>query len=145
MKTALSQNMRRYNYLMSETGAVYHAASVKLGISDSVLQILYAVCDSGDGCIPVDICRLTGLTKQTVNSSLRNLERDGIIGFIAVNAKSKKVVLTEKGVLLSESTVAKIIKAENDVFDSWSDEEVRQYLSLTERYLVALKEKVKAL
>ncbi|MPN00815.1 hypothetical protein SDC9_148013 [bioreactor metagenome] len=54
-------------------------------------------------------------------------------------------MLTEKGVLLSESTVAKIIKAENDVFDSWSDEEVRQYLSLTERYLVALKEKVKAL
>lgn len=145
MKTTVSQNIKRFNHLTGEIGAVYHTASLKLGLSDSIMQILYTICDIGESCLLTDICRLTGMTKQTVNSSIRNLERDGIVCLEAVNSKSKKVLLTEKGAIFAEKTAVKIIKAENEIFDSWSDEEVKQYLLLTEKYLVALNEKIESL
>jgi len=137
--------MKRFNYLIGETGAVYHAASLKLGLSDSVMQILYTICDFDGSCLLSDICRLTGIAKQTVNSAIRNLERDGIVCLKAADARSKMVLLTEKGSAYAEDTVARIIKAENEIFESWSEEEVSQYLLLTERYMNALIEKTEAL
>ena len=145
MKTIVSQNMRRFNHLTGEIGAVYHAAALKLGLTDSVMQILYTIYDSGESCMLSDICRLTGMAKQTVNSAIRKLEREGIICLEAVNSKAKKVLLTGRGLVYTENTVAKIIKAENEIFDSWSRDEVDQYLLLTERYRNSLIEKTEAL
>jgi DNA-binding MarR family transcriptional regulator len=145
MKATVSQSMKRFNHLTGEIGAVYHMASLRLGLSDSVMQILYTICDSGESCLLRDICRLTGLTKQTVNSAIRNLERDGIVCLEAVNSKSKRVKLTQQGMYMVDKTTVRLINAENEIFDSWSDEDVKQYLFLTERYLNALKEKVEAL
>jgi DNA-binding MarR family transcriptional regulator len=145
MKTATSQSMKRFNHLTGEIGAVYHAASLRLGLSDSVMQILYTICDFGDSCLLSEICRLTGLPKQTVNSAIRKLERGGIVTLEAAGAKSKRVRLTGQGLAYTERTVDKIIKVENEIFDSWSKEEVNSYLLLTERYLNALTEKTEAL
>ena len=145
MKTTVSGSMNRFNHLTSEIDAVYHTASWKLGLSDSVSQILYTLCELGGSCLLTDIRHLTGLSKQTVNSAIRGLERDGMIRLEPVDAKSKKVMLTKQGVLFAGQTVGKLIEAENEIFDSWSDAEIRQYLTLTERYLHALAEKTEAL
>ena len=144
MKTAVSQTMKRFNHLTGEISAVYHAASWKLGLADSVSQILYTLSECGDSCLLTDVCRLTGLSKQTVNSAIRNLERDGIVRLEPVNAKSKRVSLTREGALFAEKTVGKIIRAENEIFDSWKSEEISTYLALTERFLNALAEKTEA-
>ena len=42
-----SKELRRLNYLMGETNAAYHEAALRLGLSDSAMRILYAVCDRG--------------------------------------------------------------------------------------------------
>ena len=145
MSITVSKNMKRFNHLIGEIGAAYHAASLKLGVSDSVMQILYTIYDVGESCLLTDICRLTGLTKQTVNSAIRNLEKEGTVCLIPVNSKSKKVALTAKGILLASQTVAKLVKAENAILDAWSEEDVARYLMLTKRYLDALNEKVEGL
>ena len=36
--------MKRLYDLICETDAAYHEASVRLGIADSVMQILYTIC-----------------------------------------------------------------------------------------------------
>ena len=47
-KTMIKSNseMIRFNNLNSEIFALYHEASVKLGLSDSAMQIFYTVCSS---------------------------------------------------------------------------------------------------
>ena len=145
MSITVSKNMKRFNHLIGEINAAYHMASLKLGVSDSVMQILYTIYDVGESCLLTDICRLTGMTKQTVNSAIRNMEKDGTVCLIPVNSKSKKVALTAKGILLASQTVAKLVKAENAILDAWSEENVARYLALTKRYLDALKEKVEGL
>ena len=70
MDDNVTQFNRRINYLIEETDAVYHEIAVRLGLSDSVMLILYALEDAG-GQIPLTtIYRQTGASKQTVNSAL---------------------------------------------------------------------------
>ena len=65
------KTLKRMNHLISEINAAYHDASLRLGISDSVCQILYTICNVGDRCLLSEICAQTGLSKQTINSALR--------------------------------------------------------------------------
>lgn len=145
MKMNSSKEMNRYNQLHGEIEATYHAASLKLGISDSISKILYAICSVGDSLLLNDICRNTGLSKQTVNSAIRNLESDGTVYLEAVDGKSKRVCLTEKGKRIAANTAFRLIKIENDIFDSWTNNEVQMYLELTERFWMSLKKKVEQL
>ena len=137
--------MRRYNHLVGEIDGVYHEMSLKLGLSDSAMIVLYTICDSGSSCPLRDICLRSGLSKQTVNSALRKLEAEGVVYLEPVSARSKSVCLTEAGQALAAETAGKIIRIENDIFDSWPQADVEQYLELTERFLLALREKAEQL
>lgn len=79
MNPYISKEMKRYNHLMSEIEAAYHQMSLKLGISDSAMIILYTICDTGDCCLLQDICRRSGISKQTINSAIRKLEAENDI------------------------------------------------------------------
>ena len=43
----LSKKLKRYNYLVGEIDATYHELSTKFGLSDSMMRILYTICDNG--------------------------------------------------------------------------------------------------
>ena len=138
-KSSLS-SLKRYNHLVGEIDAVYHEASLKLGMSDSVSKILYTICNVGSSCLLHDICKQTGLSKQTVYSAIRNLEAKEMVTLELVGGKSKKVCLTEKGEIFAQKTARRIIDMENSILSSWPKEDVQTYLELTERFLVDLKE-----
>lgn len=141
----LSQNMKRCNHLHGEIEAVYHDAALKFGLTDSTQLILYTICYLGDNCPLSDVVRMTGISKQTVNSAIRNMEKQDLICLTSATPKTKNIVLTEKGNELSERTVIRLMRAEDDIFASWSDEDMKKYLELNERFLEDLKEKVSRL
>ena len=145
MKGYTTAEMKRFNYLISETNAAYHEAAQKLGLSDSTVQVLYTICNNGEGCQIGDICRLSGISKQTINSALRKLEAEGIVYLEASGRRKKRVCLTEQGRKLAEETVVKLIEIENGILDSWSRQELEQYLELTRRYLDSFRAKVREL
>lgn len=138
-KSSLS-SLKRYNHLVGEIDAVYHEASLKLGMSDSVSKILYTICNVGSSCLLHDICKQTGLSKQTVHSAIRNLEAKEMVTLELVGGKLKKVCLTEKGEIFAQKTARRIIDMENSILSSWPKEDVQTYLELTERFLMDLKE-----
>ena len=41
----------QYTYISGEINALYHEAAVKAGISDSVQNILYVICEKGNECL----------------------------------------------------------------------------------------------
>ncbi len=137
--------IRRFNYLLGELDAVYHDLSFRLGMSDSVSKILYTICDAGTSCPIHLICLQTGLSKQTVNSALRKLEREGLVYLQAADARSKTVCLTQKGDRFCDGTARKILGMENQILDAWSQEEIQQYLEMTERFLTELRERAKSM
>lgn len=145
MNIKISESLKHFNYLQSELDAVYHEASLNLGMSDSSMIILYTLCNEGGSCLLNDICILTCLSKQTINSAIRKLEAEDILYLKASDGKRKLVCLTEKGKQLSEKTVAKIIDIENRIFDSWSSEAKQQYFGAIQNYVAAFKEELKNL
>ena len=142
MSMHVASELKRFNYLLGELQAAYHDASVKLGISDSVSNILYTICDAGGKCPIHAICRQTGLSKQTVNSALRKLENDGVVYLEAADKKTKNVCLTDAGKQFADRTAMRIIEMENEILQSWDRQDVKNYLSLTEKFLRDLQEKV---
>lgn len=145
METIASKNLKRYNQFISEINSVYHEISYKLKISDSAMMILYTICNYGKKCPLKTICYESGLTKQTINSALRNLEKEDVIYLENSDLKRKMVFLTDKGEELTKKTALKLQMLENEIFDSWTEDDVNKYLELTERFLNDLKKKANAL
>ena len=143
MKAYSSKDMKRFNHLLGEIEAVYHEMALKFGQSDSVMNILYTICDYGESCPLKEICRRSGISKQTINSGLRKLETEGIVYLEQAGARGKNVCFTEKGKALARDTAIRVIEAENGILASWPKEDVEKYLELTERFLIAIKEKAK--
>lgn len=139
MSIRSSKELERYNYLLGETDAAYHEMHLRLGMSDSAMNILYAICDRGDSCLLRDICHNFGICRQTINSALRKLEAEGIVYLEQEGKKNKRVCLTERGKQVADRTARRIIGIENDIFSSWDKEDVEKYLELTERYLQDFK------
>ena len=57
-----------YN-LLSQVNSVYHDAALKLGLTDSELDILYSLNEHGSGCNQSIFYKETGTTKSTINSA----------------------------------------------------------------------------
>lgn len=143
MAEETSDRMRRFNYLISETNAAYHSASVKLGLSESTSAILYTLCNYNGRCLLGDIIKLSGMSKQTVNSALRRLEAENAVTLETESGRRKAVRLTEKGRTLTENTVARLMRIEDEIFAGWSREDLEAYFGFEKRYLDEFIERTK--
>ncbi len=145
MENKVGEVMKRFNYLSNEIENAYHEAALKCGLSDSAMIILYTICNNGEECLLSDVTQLSGISKQTINSSIRRLEEDDVVYLETLGRRKKKICLTDKGRVLVNDTVFKIIRIENEIFDSWTTEEQKLYIELTQRYLSDFKERIKHL
>lgn len=145
MPDPIRQKNKRLQLLFSETDAVYHEATLKFGLTDSSMIVLYTICLFDGSCPLGDITALSGLPKQTVNSALRRLEGDGVLYLEAAGGRKKRVCLTEKGQGLCRDTALRLMRLEDEIYASWPPEDLEKYLSLTQRFLSGLREKVQKL
>lgn len=136
----MCDDLKRLNHLLGEIDGTYHDISLKLGLSDSVSKVLYTLALHGNRCPLRLLSRQTGLSKQTVHSAIRMLERQGLARLEPADGKNKDVQLTKAGAAYAEQTAARIITMENRILERWTPQEARQYLDLTEKFLHDLQE-----
>lgn len=139
------EKLQRINSLISETDNQYHQASLKIGLSDSASHILYSLYMGNGSCLLRQLYKDTGISKQTVNSALRKLEKEEIVILKQERGKAKIVFLTEKGKRKADGTVSKIVEAELGAFQSWSEDEIDAYITLTKKYMETLRDQVNKL
>ncbi len=135
-------DLRKYNYLMSEIGELYHEAAFKTGLSDSVQQILYVVYSENYRCLQSEIYKQSGVSRQTINSAVRRLEQDGIVRLEKGVGRNTIVCLTDEGIRFAKEKIEPLYRIEQEIFAEWSLEEMALYLSLIERFRDGLKEKL---
>lgn len=135
----------QYTYLAGEINALYHEAAVKTGISDSVQNILYVLCEKGGKCLQSEISRLTGISRQTINSAIRKLEKEEIVYLEQGKGRNTILRLTEKGQKFSLEKIYPLHEIENKIWSEWTLEEQQQYLALTKKYRDGLKKYMEAL
>ncbi len=142
MFDTLYDRIFRINCLTEDIDSLYHQAALKLGVSDSVLFILYMTLIHGERCFLNNIYKLSGISKQTINSAIRKLENEEIVYLEKHNGKSKIVCLTEKGKSYANRTAARLYEAECSAFHDWSEEEIDLYLRLVEKHNASLRNQI---
>lgn len=145
MNYELIEKIHKLNFLVSEMDSIYHQASVKLGVSDSTMCILYTIQDQGSECLLSSVYKSSGINKQTVNSAIRKMEAEGLLYLVNEDGKKKKIMLTDKGQELMKKSAGVLFELEKRVFGSYSEKELNAYLSLMERYTEALRNEVEKL
>lgn len=135
----------QYNSLFKEMTDIYHNIALKLEISDSAFLILYAIVELGCGCTQKDIAQMYYMSKQTINSSIKNLEKSGYIALKQDKGNNKQIFLTTLGEKLAQEKIKPVIKIENDVFVQMSFDESQKLLKLTKKYTDLLKEKTEVI
>ncbi len=137
--------IREFNRLYKELDDLYHNLALRQGLSDSASIILYALYLLGDGCLQKDVCAASGMTKQTVNTSVHKLERVGAVELRVERGRGTHLHLTETGRKLVEACIRPVVDAEEAAFAAMSPEECEELLRLTRAYLEHLRAKAEAL
>ena len=132
----LNKILRRVN---GEIGALYHEAAMEVGISDSVQNIFYVLGNNGNCCLQSDFYKQTNISRQTINSAIHKLEKDGIVTIEQGTGKNTIISLTEKGLKFAEEKVYVLFDIEDSLFDEWTEEEREMYVRLTQKFRDSLK------
>lgn len=138
----MKDEMRELDYILTEIDSVYSTAALKLGVTDTEMNILYVIHGEGNGCNQSCLYKKTGITRSTINSALHKMQERGEIKLVSGEGRNVRVELTRKGKKLSDRTVGVFTAAEADIFDSWSERDRKKYLELNKKYLDDLKERV---
>lgn len=135
----LHPGMKEFNRIFKECNHIYHDIALKLGLSDSGFDILYTLCDIGNGCLQKDICDATMLSKQTIHSSVQKLAKDGYLSLQPGKGRDLHIHLTPAGKALMEEKIAPAIQIENLAFTDMTDDEQAEFLRLNRKYADSLR------
>ena len=136
-RSAMYSAFKEFYNLLSQVNSVYHDAALKLGLTDSELDILYSNQSI--------FYKETGTTKSTINSAVRKMEQAGYLYLKPGTGRNTCVFLTEKGEELMKNTAHRLIAIENAIFESWSPEEQQLFMKLNRDFAAKFTEKTKAL
>ena len=124
-----------------EQNRLYRDVAASFGISESAFSILYAIFLAGErGISQRDICAQMCIGKQTVNSSIHKLEREGLVVLKSgPGCRGLLAHLTPVGLELAERTIVPMIEAELAALREFDDRELELSLLLGRRYTDALR------
>lgn len=144
MKRDTQSQLKRFNQIYKEMDNVYHNYAKNSGLSDMAYWILYSMAEEGKPFTQRDFCKSWSFAPQSVNSALKDLEKKGIISLESVpgNKKNKWICLTAEGEKFMSRVITPLIVKECETFEALSPEECELMLSLTQKYLCALKDNV---
>lgn len=139
------RELQEFNCLYREMDGIYHKLALNAGLSDSAFYILYCIAEFGDGCLQKDISDYCYISKQTINSSIKNLESKGYLTLVPGKGRDMHLHLTPAGRRFVETHIVPVFDAENRVFSQMSQEEAHALLRLTKKHTDLFRKNAEAI
>lgn len=136
---------KEFNNIMGMIDSAYHEAALKMNITDSELDILYVLNNYSGTCNQSALYKESGLTKTTINSAVKKMEKEGYLTLSAGTGRNTCVTLTPSGQILMENTLYRLIRLENEIYNSWSKKDQETFIRLNQDFAEKIGEKVKLL
>lgn len=140
MQNDNDKKLKEFNDIHRQMSDLYHNIAAKLKLSNSAFTVFYTICDLGGSCLQKDICDLFYMSKQTVHSCIKKLEKDGYI--FTQQGKDKHIYLTEKGQQFVTQNILPIIEIEKGIFSEMTTQQSDMFLELNKKYLHCFKQKI---
>lgn len=141
MKVAFEE----YNEIMGRIDNSYHEAALKMNLSDSEMSLLYVLNSNPEGCNQSVLYKESGLTKSTANTALKKMERNQFIVIEPGQGRNTWVSVTQSGRDLINRTVQRLIVIENEIYESWTEQEQEMFMRLTRDFSDKFARKVREL
>ncbi len=145
MEDRVCDELREFNKIYKEFDDLWHETALNIGLSDSAFDILYSVHCLGDGCLQRDICALSFGRKQTINSAIQKLVKEGMLLMKQGKGREMHIYLTEAGKDFVKQKVEPLVEVENNVWKEMPPEERQELLRLTKEYVDNYRTKIKKL
>ena len=144
MNTQLSYQLELLNQNDKMLNDLYHNYAINLNLSDTALWILYIAWIHQDGCTQKDICEMWYYTKQTINTALKNLEKQGYIKLVPMleNRKSKKILFTDSGKIFAKKVITPLLEAETISFSKLSEKERNDLVYLSQKRTMLFEKEI---
>ena len=129
------------NRTYKEEEDFYRRLARHSGLSDAAFWVLYSIETAPGPVTQTDIGSTLMLSKQTINSALKQLEQSGHIRLTDGPGRKKHLQLTERGQLLSDQAIRPTLEVERQAFLGLTREERIRLLALEKKYLSLLLQK----
>lgn len=146
MDNDLKMQIRDFNRIWKEQDDLWREAAKKANLPETSFWILYIlVVEENPDMTQALLCDDWHITRQTCNSAIKRLEHEGLLSLNTRKGAGnvKYISLTEQGHKLADKIIMPLIKADMDSFRSFTEDERRLIISLTERQLEYLKMETK--
>ena len=116
---------KRFNALYKEAAALFN-------IPDCSMWILYYLIISDKDITQQDLIKKMLFPKQTINSAVNSLAKKELLNLVVIpNTKNKKkLLLTDSGLKLAQSTVLKLRNAECRAVENMGKEKMLKFIGL---------------
>lgn len=144
MNEDIERQLKMLNMQVRELVSVYHAVASKSGISDNEFWVWYALLYFEGDLSQQDICDKWSLPKQTVNTIIANLAKNGFVFLeqIPGSRNRKNICLSENGRKYGENIVKWVYEAEHNTLSKLTEQERHTCTKLMEKYIALLKEEI---
>ena len=131
---------QEYLQLDHQIEEFYHTLAQSQGLSDSAHWVLWSLAELGEGCTQADICRQFFISKQTVHSSVRKLEQDGLLSLCPKEGREVALFLTDRGREAVREKIRPAMEAERAAAQGLTAEEWEAILRLSRKWLSLFRE-----
>ena len=124
--------------------ALYHQAAAFFGQSDSMNWLLYVLLDESRRYSQQDLCEEWMYTKQTINSTVRALEKKGYVTLETAPGEHRRklLCLTEAGRAYALSTSGQVYEAERRAISRLGEDQMAKLIELNDALLSSLEEEL---
>ena len=120
MNFQIDDRVKQLNKMLSELDNLYQTLLISKNLSDSEYIVMFAILALGEGCLQKDIAENGFMSKKTINSTIKKLQKEDIITLKAGKYPNMHIYLTEKGKEYIKEKVIPVIEVENTVLNSMS-------------------------
>lgn len=133
-----------FNGLYKECEDLYRCSAKFLNISVCAMWVLSVLVEQEKPLTQRRLCEQLSQPKQTINSTIANLEKQELVHLLPVsgNRKEKQVMLTEKGIQYANQKIKPFINAEQELFIEMGEKDCDEYLRLTQKYITIYRKKI---
>ena len=138
----ISEKVKYLNNMLCEIDNLYQSLLINKGLSDSEYVVLFSIIELGEGCLQKDIADNSYINKKTINSTIKKLEKNGILTLKAGKYPNMHIYLTKEGKEYIKNNIIPIIEVENNVMESVLEKEFESLTGTYSKYIKIFKEEV---
>ena len=142
MEYNISNKVQYLNSMLCEIDNMYQAILLKNKLSDSEYVVLFSIIELGEGCLQKDIANNGYINKKTTNSTIKKLEKNGLIILKAGKYPNMHIFLTEDGKQYIREHIIPIIDIQTKVMDSVPNSDFENLVETYSKYIQIFRSEI---